>query len=184
MHDGDDNILLTLFMVMAPLSLVAIGGGGAILAPMAHQTVDVYGWFDKRQFIDYFAISRAAPGPGAMVVALVGWHVASWAGAVVAVIGIFLPSSILCFGAAKVWNRYRGTDIHRALELGLAPIGIGFMTAGAFAILRASDTGYLGWLLAVGSTALLFWKSKLHPLAVMAMGGSFLVLTRGVLGLG
>lgn len=183
MRDGEHDLLIALFMIMAPLSLVAIGGGGAILAPMAHQTVDVYNWFDKRQFIDYFAISRAAPGPGAMIVALIGWHVAMWSGAFVAVVAMFVPSSLLCFGVAKVWNKYRGTEIHRALERGLAPIGIGFMLAGAIAILKASDTGLLGVLLAAGATALLAWRSY-HPLAVMAVGGGLLVIARGGLGLG
>ena len=183
MRDWDGDTLLTLIAIFAPLSLVAIGGGGAILAPMAYQTVDVYGWFDKRQFIDYFAISRASPGPGAMIVVLVGWHVALWAGALVAVVAMLLPSSLLCFGAAKVWNQYRGTEIHRALETGLAPIGIGFMTAGAVAILRASDTGPIGWLLAAASTALMVWRS-FHPLAVLAVGGTLFLVARGWLNLG
>lgn len=178
MHDGmDDNILLALFWIFAPLSLVAVGGGGAILAPMAHQAVHVHGWFDQRQFIDYFAISRAAPGPGAMIVALVGWHVAQLPGAIVAVASMFLPSSILCYGVAKVWNLHRGTELHRALEAGLAPIGIGFMMAGAVAILRASDAGPVGWALAIGSTAVLVWKS-FHPVLVLAIGGLLMVVAR------
>ncbi|MFM1814095.1 MAG: hypothetical protein RLZ98_790 [Pseudomonadota bacterium] len=184
MRDWDSETLLTLIGIFAPLSLVAIGGGGAILAPMAHEAVNVNQWFSQRQFIDYFAISRAAPGPGAMVVALVGWHVAWWPGAFVSVVAMFLPSSILCFYIAKVWNNIRGSEIHKALEVGLAPIGIGFMAAGAVAIMRASDTGPVGWLLAIGSTALLVWRSSFHPLAVIAVGGFLLLAIRGWMGIG
>ena len=183
MRDGDPETLLALLAIFAPLSMVAIGGGGAVLAPMAHQTVEVYGWFDKRQFIDYFAVSRAAPGPGAMVVALIGWHVAMWSGALVALLAMFVPSSILYFSVAKVWNTYRGTEIHKALEAGLAPLGIGFMAAGAVAILRASDTGPIGWALAAASTALMMWRS-FHPLLVLATGGTIFLAVRTGLGLG
>jgi chromate transporter len=165
-----DDPLWTLLVVFVPISLLSIGGGGSILAPMYHQTIEVYGWLTPREFVDLFAISRAAPGPGAMVVTLVGWKVAAWPGALVAALAIFLPPSLLCYGAARVWNRYRGTRLHSALERGLAPIGTGLLFAGAVAILRAADTGLLGWAIAAAATSLLVWRS-FHPLPVLAAGG-------------
>ncbi|HXF52673.1 MAG TPA: chromate transporter [Hyphomicrobiaceae bacterium] len=165
-----DDHLWTLLLVFVPMSLLSIGGGGSILAPMYHQTIEVHGWLTPREFIDLFAISRAAPGPGATVVTLVGWKVAGWTGALVASIAIFLPSSILCFIAARVWNRYRGTRLHSALERGLAPVGTGLLFAGAIAVLRAAETGPLGWAIAGAATALLVWRS-LHPLPVLFAGG-------------
>jgi chromate transporter len=165
-----DDPLWTLLVVFVPISLLSIGGGGSIMAPMYHQTIEVHGWLTQRDFIDLFAISRASPGPGAMMVTLVGWKVAGWTGALVASIAMFLPSSLLCFFAARVWNRYRGTRLHTALEQGLAPIGSGLLFAGAVAILRAADTGPLGWTIAAAATALLVWRS-FHPLPVLAAGG-------------
>jgi len=173
-----DDHLWTLLLVFVPMSLLSIGGGGSILAPMYHQTIEVHGWLTPREFIDLFAISRAAPGPGATVVTLVGWKVAGWTGALVASIAIFLPSSILCFVAARVWNRYRGTRLHGALERGLAPVGTGLLFAGAIAVLRAAETGPLGWVIAAAATALLVWRS-MHPLPVLFAGGTlYMVGTR------
>ena len=165
-----DNPLWTVFLVCVPLSLLSIGGGASILAPLNRQAVEVQHWLTQREFVDLFAISRAAPGPGSMLVALVGWKVAGWAGAFVAVIGTFLPSSLLCYGAARAWNRYRGTRFHSALESGLVPVGTGLFLAGAAAILRASGAGPLGWSVAAGSTALLAWRD-VHPLLVLFAGG-------------
>jgi chromate transporter len=165
------SVLWVLVLVFVPLSFVTIGGGAAILAPLNHQAVDVHHWLSQREFVDLFAISRAAPGPGSMLVALVGWKVARWAGALVAVVATFLPSSLLCYGVARAWNRYRGTALHSALERGLAPVGTGLLMAGAFSILRAAHAGVLGWGIALGATAILAWRN-LHPLIILFAGGA------------
>ena len=58
------NIYLDLFVVFAPLSLISVGGGQSVVGDMHLQAVDIYHWLTHAQFIDLFAISRAAPGPG------------------------------------------------------------------------------------------------------------------------
>ena len=65
-----------LIVVFAPLSLLSIGGGQSIVADMDQQVVHVYGWLTQTEFIDLFAISRAAPGPGSLLVTLIGCRVA------------------------------------------------------------------------------------------------------------
>ena len=165
------TILWTLFTVFAPMSLLAVGGGASILAPIHHQGVEVQAWITQREFVDMFAISRAAPGPGSMLVTLIGWKVAGWPGAIVASIGIFVPSSVLCYGAALAWNRYRGTRLHAAFEKGLAPVAAGLMLAGALAIVRSSDAGLLGWALSAIATAVMYWR-RIHPLLLLFGGGA------------
>jgi chromate transporter len=175
-----DNVLLALIAVFVPFSLVSFGGGTSIIAGIQHQSVDVHHWLTNRQFIDLFAISRAAPGPGLLLSSLVGWHVWGWTGAIVATLAIFVPSSLLCYGVASVWRRYRGRRWHRALEEGLTPVGIGLVLAGAVSVLRVSGGGALAWLLALATAALLMWKPKLHPLIVFAIGGAVFVLLSGL----
>ena len=164
------NILWTIFMVFVPISFLSIGGGASILAPLDHQAVEVHHWITQREFVEMFAISRASPGPGSMLVALVGWKVAGWWGALVAVIGIFLPSSVLCYGAARVWNHYRGSTLHGALETGLTPIGTGLLIAGSLAVLRAAETGFHGWIIALVATIVVAWRN-IHPLLILFAGG-------------
>jgi chromate transporter len=167
----DDDLLLTIFLIMLPLSFLSIGGGASIIAPLQNQTVNVHQWMTSREFIDIFAISRAAPGPGSILVTLIGWKVAGWWGAIVATLGIFVPSSVLCYGVSMVWTRYRGTIIHTAFERGLAPIGIGLLMSGAITVLRTAETGWTGLVIAALSTGVLVWKS-IHPLLVLAAGGA------------
>ncbi len=162
--------IIALAALFAPLSLLSFGGGSSILAPIQAATVDQYGWLTRREFVDYFAISRASPGPGSMLVVLIGWKVAGWAGAIVSTVAIYLPASVLCFSAARIWNKYRGTAVHTALERGLVPIGTGLAVAGAVIVLRTSDAGLMGWLIAAAATTLLVWRN-VFPLIVLAGGG-------------
>src|SRR5262249_7564877 len=133
----DSRTLVALLFVFVPLSLVSIGGGPAVFAEMQHQAVTVHGWVTQRQFVDLFAISRAAPGPGALLATLIGWQAAGWLGALVVSLAFFLPSSIVVYVAACFWNRLRGSAWHRAVEDGFVPIAAGVVLPGALAILQS-----------------------------------------------
>lgn len=167
---NNDNLLVTLFVLFVPLSLLSVGGGVSIIAPLHHQTISVFGWLTEQQFVEVFAISRAAPGPGSMIVPLIGWKVAGIGGTIVASIGMFLPSSILAYGVARLWNRYRGTNIHAALERGLACVAAGLILAGTLALFQAAGSGWMAWVIAGGSAAILYWRN-INPLWLLFGGG-------------
>ena len=164
--------LLALVVVFVPLSLLSIGGGASLLADMEHQSVTVHGWTTPREFADLFAISRVAPGPGTMLAALIGWKAAGWAGAVVATVALYLPSSLVVYGAARLWGRCRGSVWHAAVERGLAPVAAGLLLSGGIAVLRISPGGPTVWAPAIIATVLLLRWPRLHPLALFATCGA------------
>jgi chromate transporter len=168
---GDWRVLLALIFVFGPLSLFSIGGGASLLAEIEHQSVAVHHWTTHREFADLFAISRAAPGPGTMLSTLIGWHVAGWPGALAATVALYLPSSLLVFGAARLWGRWRGTVWHGAIERGLAPIAAGLMLAGGLAVLQAAG-GAAVWAAAAVATAILLRWPRLNPLILFGACGA------------
>ncbi len=173
-----EHTLLTLVAVLAPLSVVSIGGASSVYAPLQHQTVDVLQWLTPREFIELFGIARVTPGPGTMLATLIGFKVAGLAGAIAATLALFVPSSVLCYFVARIWNRHRGKTWHRAFETGLAPIGAGLMFAGVLAILRLSATGPLWpltWVVTAAVAALLTWRPRLHPFGLL-IGGAMLYM--------
>jgi len=174
-----DNPLWNLIVVFVPFSLISIGGGPSIFAGIQHQSVEVYHWVSGREFVDLFAIARAAPGPGSMLVTLLGWKVAGWTGAIVATLALFIPSSLLCYGVSRMWGHYRGRHWHTALETGLAPIGSGLILAGVFSIFQVAGAGILSWVVA-GTAALIFGlRPKLNPLFVLLAGAIAFALIQG-----
>jgi len=166
----DDHPLLGLILVFVPFSLVSIGGGPSIFAGIQHQSVDIHHWLTAREFINLFAIARAAPGPGSMLATLIGWHVDGWTGAIVATLALFVPSSLLCYAAVRLWDRHRGKSWHTAFEEGLAPVGTGLILAGVLGILRLSGGGVLSYAVAFGSAGLLAVKPRLHPVFLFILG--------------
>ena len=161
--------------MVAPLSLLAIGGAASIYAPLQHQVVDVQKWFSGREYIEMFAIARVSPGPGSMLATIVGWRFAGLPGALTATIALYLPCSLLCFFVARAWNRYRGSQWHAATENGLRPIAAGLMIAGGVMVLRVEDMGAIAWLLALCCTALLAWRPMLHPMILLLGGAAIFV---------
>ena len=133
-----DSRLVALFAVFAPLSLLSFGGGQAIVADIQYQTVEVHKWLTNSEFVDMFAISRASPGPSTLIAALIGWHVDGFPGALVAVLAIYIPSSILVYGAASWWQRSAASPLRIAIERGLAPVAIGLIFAGLVVLVQAA----------------------------------------------
>jgi len=172
----DDRALEALVVIFVPLSLVSIGGGPSVFAEMQHQAVMVHGWMTAREFADLFAISRAAPGPGSTLATLIGWKAAGWSGALVVSLAFFLPSSLLIFGAGRIWNRWRGSAWHGAVETGFAPIAAGLVLAGAFAVLR--ESGSLAWATAMIVAGCRIWRPALHPLLLLSLGATVFTLGR------
>jgi chromate transporter len=171
-----DTRLLALALVFAPLSILSFGGGQAIVPEIQHQAVAVHHWVSDAQFADLFAISRAAPGPSTLIVALIGWQVAGFLGAVAATIGIFLPSSIVVYLASAWWQRNERSPIRRAIERGLAPVAVGLIFAGALTVLSAAHAGVLA-LVTTATVCVVLSMTRISTYGVVgAVTGSYLIL--------
>lgn len=164
------TILLQLMRVFAPLSFLTIGGGQSIIPEIHRQSVEIHGWLSNQEFLDLFALSRLTPGPKSLLVTLVGWKAAGWAGALVASIAIFLPSALLIYYLATIWRRYEGTRMIRAIETGLLPIAAGMILAASGTILKAAQGGLWAWTTALACAAALL-LSRINPLWLLAGGG-------------
>jgi chromate transporter len=180
-----EGALLALIAVLAPLSLVSVGGASSIYAPLQHQAVEVLQWLTPQEFLEMFAIARITPGPGSMLATLIGFKVAGLPGAAVATLALFVPSSLLCFMVARVWDYYHAQPWRQAVEDGLAPVAAGLMFAGALAVLRVGATGplwFLSWTIAIAVAALLTWRARLPPLGLLAGGAALFIAARALTG--
>src|SRR5262249_5609126 len=148
----------------------------SVLPDIQRQAVDIHHWLSARDFVDFFAISRAAPGPGSMLVTLIGWRVDGWLGALAATAALMVPSSILAYGVARMWNRYRGRDWHTALERGLAPIGTGLILSAALTVFQISHGGAITWIVGIASAVILGLVPRLPPLLLLGAGGAIFAL--------
>ncbi|MFM0081610.1 chromate transporter [Paraburkholderia sediminicola] len=169
-----NRILLQLAAVFAPLSLVTIGGGQAIIADIQRQVVDVHGWMTHAQFGVDFAISRMAPGPGSLLATLIGWQIAGFWGAVVATLALLAPTGILIYGVTHIWTRYQGAAWQLALERGLRPVASGMILAAGWVLLKSLDGGLPAQAIALVSVGTLL-STRINPLLLLLCGALLLL---------
>ncbi len=162
-------VLITLALVFTQLSVLAFGGGNAILPEMQHQVVNIHHWMSAEQFSSLFAMAQAAPGPNMMIVPLIGWHVAGPAGLLVTSIAKFGPSSIITVYALKFWQRFKDHPFRSRFEQALKPITVGLVLVSAWMIAHASAQNTILVMIVILTTLLGLFK-RIHPLWVMLLG--------------
>jgi chromate transporter len=161
--------VIDLVRVFALLSILSLGGGNAVLAEMQRQVV-AHHWTTAKQFLDFYAISRVAPGPGMQLVTLIGWQAAGVVGAFAASLAMFVPSSLGVYLVTTIWGRLPESRGKQAVEHGLAPLAIGLTLASVLTLLHSSTHPIAATITAVVSTALLI-ATKINPLWMMTAAG-------------
>ena len=84
--------LTTLFLTSLKIGAVLYGSGYVLLAFLRNDFVERLGWLTNQQLLDAVAIGQVTPGPVFTTATFIGYIVAGTPGAVLATIGIFLPS--------------------------------------------------------------------------------------------
>ena len=159
-------ILAEIGLRFAALSLVAVGGINAILPEIHRVVVDVEGWMTSADFAELFALAQLAPGPNAMVVALVGWKVAGIAGALVATVATCGPSSVACYVAWQWVDRLRQSKLRAVVQRALAPLAIGLIMASGYTLALGADRSPGAFALTVLATATLAF-TRVNPVWVL-----------------
>lgn len=168
-------ILLQLILLFAGLSMLAFGGGAGIIPDMQRAAVDLHHWLTAREFLDMFAISRAAPGPGSLIVVLVGLKAAGWAGAAVSFFAMFTPSCLAVHIVARFWHKAARSAWRAVVERALAPVAVGLTFASGLSLMRGTEHGWVPWGITLIS-AVLFALTEINPILLLAAGGSALLL--------
>lgn len=165
-----NTALPQLFWLFSLLSVMAVGGAGAIIPEMHRQAVELNGWMSGSEFAALFAIAQAAPGPNILIVTLVGWKVAGLPGAAVTTLGMCGPSSLLAFWVSRLWDRFRTSPWRLAIQRGLAPITIGLVLGSGYLLTRAADQSWLAYML-TAITAAVALSERFNPIWLLAAGG-------------
>jgi chromate transporter len=170
--------LAQLFVDFATASLLAIGGGSAALPELHKVVVTDTHWLSDREFKEIYSLGQIAPGPNMTMVAVIGSHVAGWAGALVTLFAFFVPSSLLAVGANRLWRRLEPWPWLDAIRQGLAPVAIGLLLAGVWLLARLAVEGVPTLTIAVVATAMLLaWR--ISPLWLIAAGAAVRWLVSG-----
>ncbi len=163
------SLYVPLALSFALLSILAVGGGTAVLPEMQTLLAHQFG-IAHTQFVHIYSMGQVAPGPNMLMVLVIGFQVAGLVGAGVVLLSFFLPSSILCFYVGRVWNRFGDSPWRRSIQNALEPISIGLMASGVYAVAKASIVSPITLALAL-ITLYLILRTKINPVFVILGSG-------------
>jgi len=121
--------LLTLFLTFVKIGAVVYGSGYVLLAFLRDDFVGGLGWLTDRQLIDAVAVGQFTPGPVFTTATFIGYLVGGLPGAVVATLGIFLPSFLFVAAVFPLVPRLRASPWTAAFLDGVNVAALGLMAA-------------------------------------------------------
>lgn len=175
------NDLVKLINVFCLMSVLAVGGGNAVLPQMEHETVTVNHWVTPDGFAAIYSLGQMAPGPNMTMVGLIGYRTAGFLGMIVVLLAFYIPSSLLCYSASYVWDSMKNNPWRDAVQRGMAPVTIGLMLAGVYAVGKTASVNierpmwFNSTTVAIGLTIVLI-------LSLRRVNPAILILLAGVLG--
>ena len=100
-------ILLNLFLTFAKIGLFTFGGGYAMIALIEDICVTRKNWITHDEMMNMTVIAESTPGPIAINCATyVGYRQAGFLGALIATLGIVLPSFAIIFAISMCLDRF------------------------------------------------------------------------------
>lgn len=159
-------------------------GGGHVVLPLLREAFVRPGWVSDNAFLAGYGAAQAVPGPlftfSAYLGAVANTSFRGVPGAVLGVVGIFLPGILILIGALPFWDVFRRRITAQALMRGVNAAVVGLLAAALYnpvwtsSVLKPEDFG----VALVGFVLLTVWRTP--PLVVViisALSGMALALT-------
>lgn len=122
------SLYFLLYYEFLKIGLFAIGGGYATL-PFLFHIQGQYNWFSVEELTNMIAVSNVTPGPvGINMATYSGYTTAGFLGSVLATLGIITIPFILVIIAAKLFNKFKNSELLLAIFSGLRPASCALLT--------------------------------------------------------
>ena len=128
---------------------VLYGSGYVLFAFLEGGLVNTFGWLTQQQLIDAIAVGQLTPGPSIQPATFIGYVIAGWPGAVVATVGIFLPSFVFVAALTPLIPRMRRSAWMAAFLDAVTMSSIGLMAVVCLQLGRATLVSWQAWLLLI-----------------------------------
>ncbi len=166
--------LSTLFLFFLKVGAVLFGSGYVLLAFLRTDLVDRLRWLTEAQLLDAVAVGQVTPGPVFTTATFIGYILGGFRGAVVATLGIFLPSFFFVSISGPLIPHLRRSPLAGAFLDGV--------NVGAWALM-AAVTLFLARAAVIDLTTMLLAISSAFVLIRYRVNSAWLVIGGGLIGL-
>ena len=96
-----------LFLAFLRASNFAFGGGASAIPLVRREVVTKYQWLTNDEFANYLAMANSLPAPILTKLAgMIGFKVKGWLGALVAILGAILPTTLIVVALGGLILKY------------------------------------------------------------------------------
>ncbi|HEY2106896.1 MAG TPA: chromate efflux transporter [Candidatus Binataceae bacterium] len=170
--------LTGLFLFFLKVGAVLYGSGYVLLAFLQADLVDRLHWLTQSQLLDAIAIGQVTPGPVFTTATFIGYLLGGTIGAVVATVGIFLPSFVFVAASRPLIPRIRRSPVAGAFLDGVNVGALALMGAVTLQLSRAALVDLPTVLIGATSAVLLLYSRINSAWLILAAGLTGLVASR------
>lgn len=161
---------LHLFWVFLKVGSILFGSGYVLVAYLDAELVTALGWLTRSELLDAIAIGQFTPGPVLSSSTFIGYQLHGLTGALLATLGIFLPSFLFVLILNPVVPRLRKSKIASSFLDSVNISAVAIMTA---VVIKMGGEIILDWkaaLIALNSLVLVFGVKRLGAVWVIVLG--------------
>jgi len=161
-------------------------GGGHVVLPLLDEATVARGWISSDDFLAGYGVAQAVPGPLFTFAAYLGAAATPEpngpAGALIALVAIFLPGILLVMGALPFWDRLRVQPKIRGAIAGANAAVVGVLAAALYdpIFVTAVQDGLSLAIAALAFAALTLWRLPVLLVVLLTAGAG---LARALAGL-
>ncbi|HTX54904.1 MAG TPA: chromate efflux transporter [Candidatus Baltobacteraceae bacterium] len=166
--------------VFLKIGSILFGSGYVLLAFLRADLVQRLGWLTDHQLIDAIAVGQVTPGPVFTTATFIGYLIAGFPGAVLATVGIFLPSFVLVAVTYPIISTLRSSRWAGGFLDGVNVASLALMAAVTWYLGRSAVVDPVTAAVAMLALLLLF-RYKVNS-AWLVFGGAAVGLVRFFIG--
>ena len=173
------RLLLQLFWSFLKIGLFTFGGGYAMIPLIRREVTDRHRWIADEEFVDLLTLAQSSPGPISLNTSVfVGYKMHGYSGAIVALLGIVVPSFVIILLIAGFFADFRHNPVVDAAFRGMRPAVVALIVVPVLALARKMHPANCVVLLL---TAVAIWHLGWSPVWLLLAGaaaGLFAALRR------
>lgn len=159
----------TLCLVIGQAAFSSFGGLVAVLSELQLRLCDEEKLFSSEDFLQKYGLSLASPGPNSMFLALLGYSLGGWPGALLAGMAWAVPTLLWLLVLGRLGSSQLGWI--QPLRKGLAPVVFSLLLASGYRTARVFGERPLQLLLCFVALAYLLWRPKTNPMWILLACG-------------
>lgn len=168
--------LLKLFGLMFGIGALTFGGGYAIVGVLQAYLVDKLHWLTLNEFTSGLVVGQVTPGPLSTMVAYVGFKIAGVIGALIATLGLLLPSFISSITIARVYQQFKQAKWVQPAVKGISLAVVSLLAGALISLTKSAIIDPWTVIIAVATFAICgpWKKDPLWPFIGAAVAGAIL----------